>query len=59
MSIVDFLDNWSNAACIGYAIQAMEGAGLPPDKIQQVLDELERAFDELTVQEAEKICYEH
>lgn len=59
MSITDFLDNWSNAACLGYAIRAMEGAGLSPDAIQQVIDKLEQTFGELTVQEAEKIWYEH
>lgn len=46
---------WSNEACRGYAVRAMQKAGLDPELIRTVLKQLRWAFDDLTVEEAEQI----
>lgn len=45
---------WSNDACYGYCIEAMERAGVDRETIAKVVRGLYRAFDELTVEEAER-----
>lgn len=45
---------WTNDACYGYCIQAMENAGFSRKKIIDMIHYLHSAFDELTVEEAEK-----
>ena len=48
-------DPWSNAACTGYCLLAMQRAGLDEKTIEKVLHELHWAFDDTSVQQAEKI----
>lgn len=36
---------WSNNACRGYVIYAMENCGFCPEDIQRVIDELHFVFD--------------
>ena len=46
---------WSNDACRGYVIAAMERCGFKPSDIEQVMVELYEVFDYTTLQEAEVI----
>ena len=46
---------WSNKACRGYCIAAMGAAGFSRDQISGVLDELQKAFDEISVDDAARI----
>ena len=46
---------WSNAACTGYCLLAMQRAGLDKKTIEKVLHELHWAFDDTSVEQAEKI----
>ena len=52
MTIHDYLGGWSNDACLGYAIAAGEAAGLTPEQIGRLIDAMEAAFDEMTVDQA-------
>ena len=45
---------WTNDACYGYCIRAMEMAGFERKDIEKVRRGLKEAFDELTVEEAER-----
>ena len=45
---------WTNDACYGYCIEAMERAGVDRETITKVVRGLHQAFDELTVEEAER-----
>ena len=50
-----YLDGpWSNAACKGYAIMAMERAGLDAETIKKVASQMTWCFDDTTVKEAEQ-----
>ena len=46
---------WDNGACKGYTIEAMRAAGFSRDQISGVLDELQKAFDEISVDDAARI----
>ena len=46
---------WDNGACKGYTIEAMRAAGYTRDQISGVLDELQKAFDEISVDDAAKV----
>ena len=46
---------WDNGACKGYTIEAMRAAGYTRDQISDVLDELQKAFDEISVDDAAKV----
>ena len=46
---------WSNAACKGYCTAAMKKAGFSREQIASVLEELTAAFEEIAVEDAEKI----
>ena len=50
---------WSNAACIGYCLIAMRRAGLRPTAQRRVLLALEGAFDDMSVEKAEKAGYDN
>ena len=52
MTIHDYLGGWSNDACLGYAIAEGEAAGLTPEQIGRLIDAMEAAFDEMTVDQA-------
>lgn len=45
---------WSNAACRGYVIYAMENCGFSPEDIQRVVGELHYVFDMRGIEEAEQ-----
>lgn len=47
-------DEWSNGACLGYVIYAMENCGFKCKDIKRVVDELHWFFDVKSVQEAEE-----
>lgn len=44
---------WSNGACRGYVIWAMENCGFSPDDIQRVVSELHYVFDMKSIDEAD------
>lgn len=44
---------WSNGACRGYVIYAMEACGFSPDDIRRVVGELHYVFDMRGLEEAE------
>lgn len=46
---------WSNAACKGYVIDAMEKNGFSNKDIDKVIRNLKYSFDFLTIKEAEEI----
>lgn len=48
---------WSNAACMGYCLIAMRRAGLRPTVQRRVLLAMEGAFDDVSVEKAEKAGY--
>lgn len=43
---------WSNSACMGYAIIAMESLGYPPEKIREAVREIDAAMDAFDLEEA-------
>lgn len=45
---------WSNGACQGYVIYAMENCGFSPENIRRVVGELHYVFDMRGVEEAER-----
>lgn len=45
---------WSNTACMGYCLTAMRRAGVNAKTQAKVLLELERSFDDLSIEDAEK-----
>lgn len=47
---------WSNKACKGYCIAAMQLAGYGHSEIEVVLDELESELKRKNVSEAEEFC---
>lgn len=50
-----YLDGpWRNDACMGYAIMAMQRAGLSDKQIEKVMDAMVWCFDDTTVDEAAK-----
>lgn len=52
--LVEETSIWTNEACYGYCLVAMEKAGLDRATIEKVRRGLHDAFDELTVEEAER-----
>lgn len=47
-------EQWSNNACCGYIIWAMENCGFAPDDIQRVVMELHEIFDFKSTHEADE-----
>lgn len=45
---------WSNGACRGYVIWAMENCDFSPDDIKRVVSELHYVFDMHSLEEAEQ-----
>ncbi len=45
---------WSNDACRGYVIWAMENCGFQPNDIQRVVSELHYVFDMKSIEEADE-----
>ena len=48
---------WSNAACMGYCLMAMQQAGVPETMRRKVLACLEEKFDFYSLEDAEKAGY--
>lgn len=46
---------WTNGACMGYLIRAMENAGFDEEHIRSAVRGMKVAFDELTEEEAEAV----
>lgn len=47
------MEQWSNSACRGYVILAMESLDFKPEDIQRVVDELHWVFDVRGIEEAD------
>ena len=47
-------EQWSNGACRGYVIWAMENCDFSPDDIKRVVAELHYVFDIHSLEEAEQ-----
>lgn len=45
---------WSNGACLGYVIAALENLDYSPDEIRRIVRSTKNAFDWTSVDEAEK-----
>lgn len=52
------VDIWSNESCKGYIIHALENMECDRDFINKVLMQLKYSFEELTIDEAERIYIE-
>lgn len=46
---------WSEGACRGYVIAAMERCGFKPTDIDRMMQELHEVFDSLTLDEAQRL----
>lgn len=46
---------WSNYACLGYAIKGLENLQYSPDEIKKIIRAIESTFDMTAVPEAEKV----
>ena len=47
-------EEWSNNACRGYVIYAMENCGFSPNDIRRVVAELYEVFDIRSLEEAQQ-----
>ena len=54
-TVMDMAEIWSNGACQGYFIQAAKIAGLDDESIRKILSAFGEAFEDLTVDEADKL----
>lgn len=50
------IDVWSNAACVGYVLEAMRQAGTPTAERERIVKHLEALFGSLSVDEAEALA---
>ena len=50
-------DAWSNDACRGYVIMAMQDCGFAHEDIRRVVRQLREVFDFYTINEAEQKYY--
>lgn len=46
---------WSNNACLGYVIKALEELEYSEEEIKKIIGEMKYSFDMKTIEEAEKI----
>lgn len=54
---MDLAELWSNAACMGYCLMAMQQAGVPETMRRKVLACLEEKFDFYSLEDAKKASY--
>ena len=47
-------ERWSNNACLGYVIWAMENCNFKPEDIKRVVRELHWVFDMKSIEEADE-----
>ena len=45
---------WSNAACLGYVIMALENLDYRDEKIWQVISEMKELFDWVSLEDAQE-----
>lgn len=50
---------WSNDSAKGYVIKAAQSLKMSRKQIDELLQRMQWAFDDLTVEEAEKLYYEY
>ena len=48
---------WSNSACLGYTIMALENLEYKDEQIWQVIAEMQELFDWMSIEDAEEHCY--
>lgn len=58
-SLTNYPALWSNAACLGYYLEAVRRAGADPETARMIYRELRLSFDELTLAEAEEVYNEY
>lgn len=49
------MDKWSNAAALGYAIEAMENSGMTVEQIERVVFNMTNAMDYMTIEQAKRV----
>ena len=49
------VEPWMNTACLGYVISALESLNYGPEKITEVIMELNELFDWMTVEDADQV----
>jgi len=52
------IEPWKDSACLGYVVFALDLLGYEPEKIAQVVIELEELFDLMTVEDANEAYIE-
>lgn len=57
LALAGLSEPWSNAACMGYCLMAMQQAGVPEPMQKKVLVCLEEKFDFYSLKEAENAGY--
>lgn len=56
MEIFDLLqENWSNNACLGYALKALKALNYSENEIKRILTTIESQFDLLSVEDAAEL----
>ncbi len=58
-TMADVVSIWSNDACSGYCIDALQHAGYSREQIREVLAELQASFNGISVEEAERLYIEY
>lgn len=57
-TMIETVHIWDNEVCRGYCIVALKNAGFDDAQIATVSRALNRAFDDMTVEEAEAVAVE-
>ena len=55
--MADSVEIWSNDAARGYAIIAAELAGVDPATVKEIIRNMRRVFDDMTIDEAEEVYH--
>lgn len=53
-TLLEQTEIWTNEACRGYVIKALERMEKPKEEIEKVLSSLNAAFDDFSIEEAEQ-----
>ena len=53
--LISYMERWSNEACKGYMIKALEQENFKSNDIQKIIDGLRWIFDETSIEEAKEI----
>lgn len=57
--IADTVDIWSNYSCLGYCVAAAQRMNLDGETTKELISQLHRVFDDITVAEAEQIYMDY